>query len=72
LDFKGLLRDRFVQVLFFVIVLDVITFVLLWQLDLFVNGTLYDFGLQFSYDWAADYWYFTGLLWGFLIGSTLQ
>jgi hypothetical protein len=50
--------------------LDAIVFVLLWRLDLFVNGTLYDFGLQFSFNWVADYWYYTGLLGGFLFGST--
>ena len=26
-------------------------------LDNLVNGTLYHYGLQFSYDWANDYWF---------------
>jgi hypothetical protein len=64
-----MLKDKIVLVLLFVIVLNVITFVLLWRLDVFVNGDLYDYGLVFSQDWAADYWYFNGLLWGFLIGA---
>jgi hypothetical protein len=70
LDLKGLLKDRIVQVLLFVIIVNVITFVLLWRLDIFVNDDLYDFGLVFSFDWAGDYWYHTGLLWGLLVGST--
>lgn len=68
-NINGVLRNKIVQVLLFVVVLDVITFVLLWQLDLYVNLTLYDFGLQFSFDWASDYWRYNGLLWGFLLGS---
>jgi hypothetical protein len=30
--------------------------VLLLQLDRLVNGTLYSYGLVFSYDWATPYW----------------
>jgi hypothetical protein len=30
--------------------------VLLLEIDKLVNGTLYDYGLNFSYDWAQSYW----------------
>jgi hypothetical protein len=29
---------------------------LLLEIDKLVNGTLYDYGLMFSYDWAQSYW----------------
>ena len=29
---------------------------LLLEIDKLVNGTLYDYGLIFSYDWAQSYW----------------
>jgi hypothetical protein len=32
--------------------------VLLLELDKLVNGTLYEHGLVFSYDWAQPYWLF--------------
>ena len=31
-------------------------FVLLTRIDFIVNNTLYNFGLQFSYDWAGQFW----------------
>jgi hypothetical protein len=30
--------------------------VLLLEIDKLVNGTLYSYGLVFSYDWAQSYW----------------
>jgi hypothetical protein len=30
--------------------------VLLLEIDKLVNGTLYNYGLVFSYDWAQPYW----------------
>lgn len=69
LDFKELIKDRIVQVLLFVVILNVAILVLLWRLDMFVNGDLYNFGLTFSADWAVDYWYYNGLLWAFQGGS---
>ena len=32
--------------------------VLTLELDKLVNGTLYEYGLVFSYDWAQPYWLF--------------
>lgn len=31
--------------------------VLLLEIDKLVNGTLYGYGLIFSYDWAQPYWF---------------
>ena len=70
MDFKGLLKDKYVLVLLFVIVLNVVVFGLVWRLDVFVNGDLYDFGLIMSSDWANDYWYSAKMLWTFLAGAT--
>ena len=71
MDFKGLLKDKFVQVLLFVFVLNVIIFCLLWRLDIFVNTDLYSSGLRFNLDWAKDYWYNRGMVWGFQIGCVM-
>jgi hypothetical protein len=37
-------------------VMLVATVVLLLEIDKLVNGTLYGYGLVFSYDWAQPYW----------------
>ena len=70
MDLKSLLKDKFVLVLLFVIVLNFVVFVLVWRLDVFVNGDLYDFGLIMNVEWANDYWHNARLLWAFLAGST--
>lgn len=31
-------------------------FCLMSKIDFIVHGTLYDYGLQFSFEWAIDYW----------------
>ena len=68
LVFKSFFANKFVQVLLFVFVLNVIIFGLLWRLDVFVNTDLYSSGLRFNLDWAKDYWYNRGMLWGFQVG----
>ena len=35
-----------------------IVLLLLFQIDQLVNGTLYNYGLEFSSDWAQPYWLF--------------
>jgi len=35
-------------------------------LDKIVHGTLYDYGLQFSYDWANPYWMMLRIVEGFI------
>ena len=34
----------------------IVTVVLLLEIDKLVNGTLYNYGLVFSYEWAQTYW----------------
>lgn len=36
--------------------------VLLGMIDRIIHNQLYDFGLQFSYDWATSYWVALGLI----------
>ena len=31
-------------------------FCIMSRIDFIVHGTLYDYGLHFSYDWALEYW----------------
>ena len=70
MNFARLLKDRFVLVLLFVMVLNIVAFGLVWRLDVFVNGDLYDFGLIMNSEWANDYWYNAKMLWTFLAGTT--
>lgn len=65
------LKDRVFQVFLLVIVFNIIAFVLLWQLDLFVHTELYNYGLEFSFEWAANYWYNNGMGWALLGGATI-
>ena len=65
-----MLKNKFVLVLLFVILLNVVAFGLVWRLDVFVNGDLYDYGLIMSSKWAYDYWYSANMLWTFLAGAT--
>ena len=44
-------------------VMLLVALVLLLEIDKIVNGTLYGYGLVFSYDWAQPYWLlFRGIL----------
>lgn len=70
MDIKGLLKDRIVQFLIFVVVLNIICFVLIWRLNIFVHGDLYEYGLIFSCDWADDFYFNNINLWVFLEGAT--
>jgi hypothetical protein len=36
----------------------IVAVVLLLEIDKLINGTLYEYGLNFSYDWATPYWMF--------------
>jgi len=38
------------------IILILSFFCLMSRIDYIVHGVLYDYGLNFSYDWAVDYW----------------
>jgi hypothetical protein len=58
-----------VYALFFVL-LTVLFFVLMSKIDYIVHATLYQYGLQFSYDWANTYWLTYNLVY-FAFGLTL-
>lgn len=60
-DALGLFKkDRNLKTVFgmavVVVPCSLVSIFLLLQLDAIVNQTLYSFGLQFSYEWAAPYW----------------
>jgi hypothetical protein len=59
-----------VLVLLFVVIVNLVVGVLVWQLDFFVHGDLYSYGLVYSHDWANPYWYYTAMFWVFLGGAT--
>jgi hypothetical protein len=71
LDFKAWLKNKSILVLLLVILLSFVAFVLVVRIDSFINVDLYDFGLQFSTNWANDYWYFAKLLWVFQGGCCI-
>jgi hypothetical protein len=45
---------------------SVVLMICLYQIDNIVHGTLYNYGLQFSYNWAGPYWRLTQI--GFTVG----
>ena len=53
----------------FWIVGGVVAWFLLTRVDLIVHGTLYSYGLQFSYDWANPYWTYIRVVDALLIVS---
>ena len=69
LNLKNLFNYKTILVLLFVVAVNIIVAVLLWQLDFFVHGDLYSYGLVYSRDWANPYWYYTVMLWAFLGGA---
>ncbi|KON32555.1 MAG: hypothetical protein AC479_07305 [miscellaneous Crenarchaeota group-6 archaeon AD8-1] len=70
MDIKRLLKDRFVEVLIFAFILNVICLVLIRQLNMFVHGELYTYGLVFSVEWAHDFQSNNMMLWVFLEGAS--
>jgi len=64
------MNHKTVLVLLFAVVLNAAVFVLLWQLDAFIHGNLYNYGLIFSYEWAAGAWHYNLSCWTFIIGAT--
>ncbi len=64
-----LLNHKTVLVLLSIVILNVLVFVLLWQLDAFIHVHLYNFGLIFSYEWAAGEWHYNLLCWTFIMGA---
>ncbi len=67
---KVLMNYKMVIVLLFVVVLNLVVFVLVWQLDFFVHGNLYSYGLIYNLGWAVPYLNYSALLWTLLIANT--
>jgi hypothetical protein len=57
-------------ILLFAVVLNIAVFVLLEQLNAFVHGDMYDYGLIFSYEWVEGVWHYNLSCWTFIIGAT--
>ena len=49
----------------------VIVVILLFQIDQLVNGTLYNYGLVFSFEWAQTYWLFFRVSLGLIVLAIL-
>jgi tellurite resistance protein TehA-like permease len=68
---KGLLNYKTVIVLFLAVIVNLVVCVLVWRLDFFVHGDLYQYGLNYSHAWGDRYWNLTYMLWIFLFGATV-
>jgi len=68
MDFKSLLNNNWLDRVIIVawILSAVLVIFMLTNLDVIVNGTLYDFGLQFSNEWGQPYWLYLRLSYAFL------
>ena len=66
----GLLEHKTLLILLFAVFLNVAVFVLLGQLNTFIHGDMYDYGLIFSYQWAYGIWHYNLSCWTFIIGAT--
>ena len=65
-----LLEHKTLLILLFAVILNIAVFVLLQQLNTFVHGDMYDYGLIFSYEWAYGVWHYNLSCWTFIIGAT--
>lgn len=64
---KFQLNSRVLLLMYVVgLTLAVAAVVLLYQIDLIVHGLLYEYGLQFNYEWAVPYWTLERLALGLL------
>jgi len=68
MDFKSLLNNNWLDRVIIVawILSAVLVIFMLTNLDVLVNGTLYNFGLQFSNEWGQPYWLYLRLSYAFL------
>jgi hypothetical protein len=68
---KGLMNYKTLMILFFAVIINLVVCILVWRLDFFVHGDLYQYGLNYSVGWGDPYWNLTAMLWIFLLGATL-
>ena len=66
-----LLKHKTILVLLFVLVLNLAVFVLSWQMNMFIHGDLYNYGLVFSHAWIDGVWRNNLSFWAFIIGATV-
>jgi len=57
--------SAFVSAMIITTFASLLIIILLSQIDQFVHGVLYQFGLQFSYRWVWPYWIYSGMIVGF-------
>ncbi|MCW3998080.1 MAG: hypothetical protein NWF10_05865 [Candidatus Bathyarchaeota archaeon] len=71
MDFRDLLNSNWLARTIIVvwIITAILVISMLTNLDHLVNSTLYDFGLQFSNEWANPYWMYLRLSYAFLCVS---
>ena len=65
-----LLKYKTILVLLLVVVLNLAVFILLWQLNKFIHGDLYNYGLISSSEWINVVWHNNLSCWAFIIGAT--
>jgi len=68
MDFKSLLNNNWLDRVIIAAWIGsaILVIFMLTNLDVIVNGTLYDFGLQFSNEWGQPYWLYLRLSYAFL------
>jgi len=71
LGLKGLMNYKTLMILFFAVIINLVVCILVWRLDFFVHGDLYQYGLNYSVGWGDPYWNLTAMLWIILLGATL-
>ena len=65
-----LLEHKTLLILLFVVILNIAVFVLLEQLNFFIHGDMYSYGLIFSHEWVDGVWHYNLSCWTFAIGAT--
>lgn len=72
MKWQQLMEEQFLRLtLIFWFISSFLIIFLLGQLDHVVHNRLYDFGLQFSLDWAQPYWIIQRLIYIWLIGPSV-
>lgn len=68
MNYKDLLNSNWLArtVIVMWIITAILVISMLTNLDVLINSTLYNYGLQFSSEWANPYWFYLRLSFGFL------
>lgn len=65
-----ILEHKTLLILLLVVILNISVFILLGQLNDFIHGDMYNYGLIFSYDWVKGVWHYNLSCWTFIFGAT--